>query len=67
MAAAVETVILQAVAADLESDLADVARRLTGERLHRGAGNVTVRIWDRPGSFTCEVADNTMITNPLIG
>jgi len=64
-------VALQAAAADLWSHkiirLADAVRGLTAHSLHRGADRVFIRIWDEPEVVICDVADNTVIDDLLIG
>jgi hypothetical protein len=61
----------QAASAGLWSDtvvnLADVVRGLAFAGLKRGAALAEVRVWDRPGSFVCEVADTSVIEDHLAG
>jgi hypothetical protein len=71
LAAAAETVILQAACGNLGSNqvisLTHAVRRLAGDSLTRGARQLTVRIWDRPDVLICEVADTTVIRDLLVG
>jgi len=71
LAAALERVTLQAAAGDLGSDkvvsLSDVVRRLSDDRLDRGARQLTVRLWDAPDAVVCDVADSTGTDDLLVG
>jgi hypothetical protein len=71
LAGAAECVVLEAGAGDLASDkvvdLTDAVRRLVGDSLHRGAAQVTVRMWDRSEVLVCEVVDTTVIDDLLVG
>jgi MEDS: MEthanogen/methylotroph, DcmR Sensory domain len=49
------------------SDLAEVIQRLASSSLHRGATVGTVRIFRQPDDLICEVVDDTVIVDPLIG
>jgi hypothetical protein len=49
------------------SDLAEVIQRLASSSLHRGATVGTVRIFSQPDDLICEVVDDTVIDDPLIG
>jgi MEDS: MEthanogen/methylotroph, DcmR Sensory domain len=49
------------------SDLADVIQRLASSSLRRGATLGTVRIFSQPDDLICEVVDDTVIDDPLIG
>jgi hypothetical protein len=49
------------------SDLADVIQRLASSSLRRGATLGTVRIFNQPDDLICEVVDDTVIDDPLIG
>ena len=69
--AAVEYVSLQAVSADLWSDkimrLTNALRALTVSSLYRGADRVRINLWNHPGVLICEVADDTVNNDFLIG
>src|SRR5215216_6894285 len=52
---------------DKISDLASTARRLAVASLGRGATQGTVRIWHSPQALVCEVCDDTLIDDVLIG
>jgi hypothetical protein len=64
-------VTLDAYAAELRSDaisdLSDTARRLATASLDRGAEKGALRIWHRPDALICDVADDTVIHDVLIG
>ena len=66
-----ECVMLQAVEAGLWSEkvigLTDVVRRLTVNSLQRGAERVHIGLWNGPESFICELVDNTVIDDLLVG
>ena len=47
--------------------LAAVLGRLAQSSLHRGSSGGTVRIWRQPDSVVCEVADDTVVSDPLLG
>jgi hypothetical protein len=47
--------------------LAGVVQRLAESSLHRGSSGGMVRIWAQPGALVCEVADDTEVTDPLLG
>jgi hypothetical protein len=53
--------------ADKASDLATATQRLALSSLHRGAAEGTVRIWNQPHSLVCEVEDDTMVSDLLLG
>jgi hypothetical protein len=55
---------LQAGAA---GDLAAATQQLALNSLQRGAAEVTVQIWSQPHSLICEVVDNTVIDDLLLG
>ena len=69
--AAASYVSLQAASADLWSDrvidLTDAVRGLTVNSLHRGAQRVQVRLWNAPEVLICDVTDDTVIDDFLIG
>ncbi len=69
--AAADYVTLQAASADLWSDkivaLTDAVRGLTAHSLHQGAEQVRVRLWNAPGVLICDLTDNTVIHDLLIG
>jgi hypothetical protein len=48
-------------------NLADAVRRLAGDSLHRGAGQLSVHMWDRVDVLVCELADTTVIEDLLVG
>jgi hypothetical protein len=52
---------------DKISDLASTVRRLAGASLSRGATQGTVRIWHSPQALVCDVCDNTLIDDVLVG
>jgi hypothetical protein len=64
-------VSLQAASADLWSDrvidLTDAVRGLTSNSLHRGAERVRVQLWNEPEVLICDIADDTVIDDFLIG
>ena len=47
--------------------LAAVLGRLAQSSLHRGSHGGTVRIWRQPDAVVCEVADDTVVSDPLLG
>jgi hypothetical protein len=49
------------------SDLAEVIQRLASSSIRRGATLGTVRIFSEPDDLICEVADDTVVVDPLIG
>ena len=49
------------------ADLAEVVHRLATGSLHRGAEGGTVRIWNQPDAVVCEVADDTVVEDRLLG
>jgi len=69
--ATAEYVSLQAALADLWShrivDLTDAVRGLTANSLNRGAQRVRVRLWDKPDVLICDLTDDTVIDDFLIG
>jgi hypothetical protein len=69
--AAAESVSLQAASADLWShniiDLTSAVRGLTANSLHRGAEEVRVQLWNEPEVLICDVTDDTVIDDFLIG
>ena len=69
--AAAEYVTLQAASADLWSHkivaLTDAVRGLTANSLHRGAEQVRVRLWNEPEVLICDLTDDTVIDDLLIG
>jgi hypothetical protein len=71
LAAAAETVTLQAASGNLRSDqvvgLTHAIRRLVEESLTRDARQLTLRIWDRADVLVCEMADTTVIHDLLAG
>jgi MEDS: MEthanogen/methylotroph, DcmR Sensory domain len=71
LAGAAECVVLDTGAGDLGGDkvvdLTDAVRRVVRDSLHRGAAQVTVRLWDRPEVLICEVVDMTVIEDLLVG
>jgi hypothetical protein len=52
---------------DKISDLAGTVRRLAVASLSRGATQGTVRMWHSPQALVCEVCDDTLIDDVLIG
>jgi hypothetical protein len=64
-------VTLDAYAAGLESDkisdLASTARRLAVASLSRGAIRGTVRIWHSTQALVCDISDDTVIDDVLVG
>ncbi len=69
--ATAEYVALQAAAADLWSDkivrLTDTVRALTAHSLHRGADRVHIQLWNQPEVLICDVTDDTVIDDFLVG
>jgi hypothetical protein len=55
---------LQAGAA---GDLAATAQQLALNSLQRGAAEVTVQMWSQPHALICEVIDDTVIDDVLLG
>jgi hypothetical protein len=49
------------------ADLAHVVQRLAGSSLHRGSSGGTVRIWNQTDAVVCEVADDTVVDDLLLG
>jgi len=49
------------------SHLAAAIERITAGSLHRGAGGGVVRIWRQSDRVTCEVSDDTVVTDLLAG
>jgi hypothetical protein len=47
--------------------LAGVVQRLAESSLHRGSSGGLVRIWTEPDGVVCEVADDTVVSDPLLG
>jgi hypothetical protein len=47
--------------------MAGVVQRLAESSLHRGSSGGLVRIWTEPGAVLCEVADDTTVSDPLVG
>jgi hypothetical protein len=64
-------VTLDAYAAGLGSDkiadLASTVRRLAAASLGRGATHGTLRIWHSPQALVCDVSDDTVIDDVLVG
>ncbi len=64
-------VTLDAYAAELRSDkisdLAGTIRRLAGASLDRAAEKGVLRIWHRPDALICDVSDDTVIDDVLVG
>ena len=69
--AAAAYVSLQAASADLWSDrvidLTNAVRGLSINSLHRGAERVRVRLWNKPEVLICDIIDDTVIDDFLIG
>ena len=69
--ATAEYVSLQAASADLWShriiDLTDAVRALTANSLHRGADRVHVQLWNQPDVLICDITDDTVIDDFLVG
>lgn len=55
------------LSADKAAQLAEAAHQLALGSLHRGAADVTVRVWNQPDAVTCELIDRTVITDLLHG
>jgi hypothetical protein len=53
--------------AEQAASLAAAIQRLALGSLHRGAAEGRLRIWDEPGAIVCEVADDVLVTDPLLG
>jgi hypothetical protein len=47
--------------------LAGVVQRLAEGSLHRGASGATVKIWAEADAMVCEVADDSVVSDPLLG
>ena len=69
--ATAEYVSLQAASADLWShrivDLTNAVRGLAVNSLQRGAEQVRVQLWNEPEVLICDIADDTVIDDFLIG
>ena len=69
--ATAEYVSLHAASADLWSHsvigLTDAVRRLTANSLHRGADQVRVQLWNEPEVLICDITDDTVIDDLLVG
>ena len=55
------------LAEDEAAALATVIQRLAESSLQRGSPGGTVRLWSEPGAVVCEVADDILVTDPLLG
>ena len=55
------------LASDRIADLAGTVRRLAVASLGRGAPQGTLRIWHSPHALVCEVADETLLDDVLVG
>ena len=53
--------------ADAAGDIAATAQQLALNSLQRGAAEVTVQIWSQPHALICEVVDDTVIEDVLLG
>ena len=53
--------------ADAAGDIAATAQQLALNSLQRGAAEVTVQIWSQPHALICEVVDDTVIDDVLLG
>ena len=49
------------------AELAAATELLARGSLHRGASEVSIRIWSDPDAVVCEVADDAPVTDPLHG
>jgi len=49
------------------ADLAEVVQRLADSSLHRGSTGGTLRFWSQPDALVCEVADDTVVSDLLLG
>ncbi len=49
------------------SQLAEATHRLALSSLHRGASEGTIRIWNAPDAYICEVSDETVVEDLLHG
>lgn len=49
------------------ADLAHVVQRLAVSSLHRGSSGGTVSVWGQPDAVVCEVADDAVVQDPLLG
>lgn len=47
--------------------LAAVVQRLAESSVHRGSGGGVLRIWHQQDAVICEVADDTVVSDPLMG
>lgn len=47
--------------------LAEAAQQVALGSIHRGAAELTVGIWNEPDAVICEVADQTVLADPLHG
>jgi hypothetical protein len=48
-------------------DLTEAVRGLTANSLNRGAERVRVQLWDEPAVLICDLTDDTVIDDFLIG
>jgi len=48
-------------------DLATTTQHLAMNSLQRGAAEVTVQMWSQPNALICEVVDDTVIDDLLLG
>jgi len=55
------------LADDEASALAAVVQRLAESSLNRGSGGGVLRIWNQQDAVICEVADDTVVSDPLLG
>jgi len=49
------------------ADLAKVIHRLAESSLKRGSSGGTVSLWSQPDAVVCEVADDAVVSDPLLG
>jgi hypothetical protein len=53
--------------ADAAGDIAATTQQLALNSLQRGAAEVTVQMWNQPDALICEVVDDTVIDDLLLG
>jgi hypothetical protein len=53
--------------ASAAGDIAATTQQLALNSLQRGAAEVTVQMWNQPDALICEVVDDTVIDDVLLG
>jgi len=52
---------------DKAADLSEVVHRLAESSLRRGSAGGTLRVWDQPEALVCEVTDDSVVSDLLLG